>query len=264
MPRRRAFTLLELLVTVAIIAALLSMLIPTIGMVRERAHRASCSANLRSLTFATFSYMQDNRGLMLSGGTWNSSGSPGMWWANAQATVEQYLVESQQANSSAAAEAPYRYMHCPANRLGYQYTFLAGQPYDHPAQLARVINCAQRWNAPGGMPALWADNCVLAAGSSAGDFNSLCNHKGKRTGPTSGIPAGGNCSFGDGSVAWLPYSANNAVSERAFIVNGGSIGPTPVPNCIVWMRLNTLGNLDTAYTFNLVVGRSGMPYVGNF
>lgn len=61
---RRAFTLLELLVTVTIIAVLLSLLLPVVGLVRDAARQASCLGNLRQLQLADFAYADDNRGLL--------------------------------------------------------------------------------------------------------------------------------------------------------------------------------------------------------
>ena len=255
MPRRQAFTLIELLVVISIICALAAMLIPVISMVRERAYRTTCSSNLRALSMATFSYMQDNEGFLMHGGTTNHAAN-GAWFATALTSMEQYLVNSQQANSSAAAVAPFRYMHCPANAKGTPYSFIAGQPYDYPATLERVIRCAQRWNAPGGMPVLWMDNCVTQASG----FALGCNHKDA----VRGIPSGGNCSFSDGSVAWLPYLGNVNTTERAFIINGGTIGPIGIPSCEVWVRMDAAGNLDTVNTANLVMGRSSLHYLTDF
>ena len=261
---RRAFSLIELLVVIAIISALASMLLPAIGMVREQAYRTTCRSNLKALTLATFAYMQDNEGYVPPGGVFNEA-TYGTWLAPVQGLTEQYLVDSQQANSSAAAAAPYRYMRCPANRNGMNYGFMAGQPYDYPARLERVIACAKRWNAPGGMPVLWMDNCNNGSATNGLNFNNSCNHKGVRLGATSGTPAGGNCSFSDGSIAWLPYKGNVTVAEPAYVLNGGTIGGnTGIPNSMVWVRTDNAGNLDNANGFNLVVGRTNLFYAASF
>jgi prepilin-type N-terminal cleavage/methylation domain-containing protein len=57
-----AFTLVELLVVVAIIAVLLGLLLPVLGRTRASADRAVCYSNVRQLSAGILSYAQQNRG----------------------------------------------------------------------------------------------------------------------------------------------------------------------------------------------------------
>lgn len=59
---RRAFTLVELLVVVAIIAVLAALLLPTLASAKERARRAACMSNLRQIGLAIQSYAYDYGG----------------------------------------------------------------------------------------------------------------------------------------------------------------------------------------------------------
>jgi prepilin-type N-terminal cleavage/methylation domain-containing protein/prepilin-type processing-associated H-X9-DG protein len=60
MPRRRAFTLLELLVVVAVLATLAAILFPVFAQVRESARRTTCLAKLHQLILAQHLYVQDH------------------------------------------------------------------------------------------------------------------------------------------------------------------------------------------------------------
>ena len=63
LPLRRAFTLVEMLVVVAIVGVLAAMVLPAVQSTREAARRARCSANLRQIGLAMQNYASANGGL---------------------------------------------------------------------------------------------------------------------------------------------------------------------------------------------------------
>ena len=73
MTARRGFTLLELLLVVAIIGVLAAILLPALSRARESARRASCLTNLSQLGIALQCYAEENEGqLPWSGGKNNA------------------------------------------------------------------------------------------------------------------------------------------------------------------------------------------------
>jgi prepilin-type N-terminal cleavage/methylation domain-containing protein len=61
-PRSSAFTLVELLVVIGIVAVLVAILLPTLTKARESANRVKCAANLRNTGTAAFAFAVEHKG----------------------------------------------------------------------------------------------------------------------------------------------------------------------------------------------------------
>ncbi|WP_169853152.1 type II secretion system protein [Anaerohalosphaera lusitana] len=62
--KAKGFTLIELLVVISIIALLLAIMMPALGMVKEKAKDVICRTNLKNIQLASLMYAQNNDGKM--------------------------------------------------------------------------------------------------------------------------------------------------------------------------------------------------------
>ncbi|MDB5324717.1 MAG: hypothetical protein JWM57_286 [Phycisphaerales bacterium] len=93
MKRTKAFTLVELLVVIGIIALLISILLPSLNRVRQQANSLKCLSNLRQFGTLVQLYAQSHKG-SLPIGSWNGSSPLSSTTFAARQTDWTFLLEA--------------------------------------------------------------------------------------------------------------------------------------------------------------------------
>ena len=108
--QQNEFTLIELLIVIAIIAILAGMLLPALNSARNKARAIACKSNLSQLGKGIIMYMDDHNGLL------PYDGSPG----RPAGRIYQYVVSG--AVQPDAGKVPSKVFFCPMHVAGYPST----------------------------------------------------------------------------------------------------------------------------------------------
>lgn len=132
-PRHHAFTLVELLVVIGIIAILIGILLPALSKAREQAKTTQCLSNLRQIATASLHYSSDYKGAAIPAEVVyndDTGANPHtVWWWNL--LVDGGYLTSQRIPSSAYNTSGPVYgksvLYCPSAAFDIDFTML-GQP----------------------------------------------------------------------------------------------------------------------------------------
>jgi prepilin-type N-terminal cleavage/methylation domain-containing protein/prepilin-type processing-associated H-X9-DG protein len=235
LPKRRGFTLVELLVVMGIIAVLVAILIPAITAVREQGQRTVCASRLKQIVAGVHMYATEFRGKLPSGARDFDGGEHCVWIS--QNTYE-CLARFSGYNLSKPQPPPLNsigdpWLTCPNLQdptprpqygwpygwvIGYDY--LAGHPGVNAWQAANPVPAGMvKWTSPLKVNES-AKRVVIAdwigRDITGGSWVSIPHRKGGATGfliPPASVTnrtpkalgaTGGNVGYLDGSVAWTP------------------------------------------------------------
>lgn len=217
MRRRSAFTLIEMLLVVSLIALLIAMLLPSIGRTKENSRRTVCANNLRQLHLGYTTYGTDNLGRLPITGSNGGTGGEGYW-------VETRLADQLKDHYLGGSIDVY---YCPSALVGgfMTYPSLPAQPtaiwwWDTWQKLAnhyahRVTGYGSQCHLNPAMPAeyrvrrtnddpgkvLFDDGNEAGYNGTIGIWSWRVAHEDGRVGPE-----GANLAYLGGDVRWTPFA----------------------------------------------------------
>ena len=216
MTRPRGFTVTELLITLAIVAALAAILLPVFAGARERGRKTVCQSNLRQLGLAMEQYVQDNNGTC--------------------------PIESNWINASYSRVKNALVFRCPDasdSLAGHGYTRESSDTPEFPADYAYderrlnvfyIGNGWERWDAVresdlSSPAAVWLNVDVYDLGDPTPVFVRVVTTScGNRFNGNTTHSGGGDYSFLDGHVKWLTPEAAGEID----CANGPQLSPVYV------------------------------------
>ncbi|MBP5232609.1 MAG: DUF1559 domain-containing protein [Planctomycetes bacterium] len=254
---RSSFTLIEMLVVIAIISILAAMLSPSLMKARENALKTVCVNNVRQLGTATLMYEQDFNAMPVGG--WCIYPVIGFMRREGGGTVPElyrlYLggkvTDSEyygMPDSLSGDPALSPLLVCPSNPRDWydsvSYSLFGTSAVQKKMTVNRMEQLSRRNpdSFRGRAPALWADRCNLRNDGNNGGLGKTCHYGRETDANGERLPAGGNVGGIDGSCRWLDRLNGVDNDPDLWIVNGGWVGDhIAIPPTAIFM--------DVGYAF---------------
>jgi prepilin-type N-terminal cleavage/methylation domain-containing protein len=118
---KRAFTLVEVLVVIAVIAILAALFFPTLSAAKARAQRTICINNLRQINSAMRLYWDDHSDF--PPGVKNSADAPFGYWTGYKKLIESY------AGVKSVSSPSDKLFACPADTFYYDFLSRTNYPF---------------------------------------------------------------------------------------------------------------------------------------
>ena len=181
---RSAYTLVELLMVIAIIAVLAAILFPAFANARDNARRSSCQSNLKQISLGAMQYIQDYDEHFPLGLTTQGINS----YSTSFDLMQPYLKSSQIGNCSSDTDPPSVNLHLPGTKpVSYTANVkVTTAPFlgeNSPPSVAQVGQSSR-------LPLIW--DAINTSIDPVPDVKVMRRHVG-----------GANCLFADGHVKWI-------------------------------------------------------------
>jgi prepilin-type N-terminal cleavage/methylation domain-containing protein len=238
--RARAFTLVELLVVIGIIALLISILLPSLSKARQQAVKVQCASNLRQWGIALTQYFSNNKGFFPYNGPAIAGcpvgGRDTSWTSTCvQEFFQTYLIK----NRSLQERANDNVLFCPSQNwhrendmdlsgglVGYFYLPYreaknppaSGQMNYAPGSFTDGNEWVNKKKPSGKYKAAPIASDMLQYDGRINSWAEASSHM------RNGIPEGGNFLFEDGHVTWYAQSKDNSRPGGWAIDVGGTTG----------------------------------------